>query len=412
MQFENRAVPIVLVAVLIDVIGFGIVMPVLPALITDLGKVDMEEAARLSGWMLAAFAVAGFFAGPVLGNLGDRFGRRPVLLFSMVAFAADYALMAFAPSLGWLFLGRVIAGAAGATFGPASAVIADVTPPEKRSAAFGMIGAAFGIGFIIGPALGGLAAHWGVRAPFMVAAGCAAANALIMLFFLPETLARENRRPFRLRDAHVIGAFQPLFRAGNAAPLLLAWFLWQVGGAVYPATWAFWATIRFAWNAEAIGWSLAYVGFLMALVQMTLTGRLVPRLGERNAVILGLGCAAATLFSYAFVQQGWQVYAFFLVGSLGALVYPALNGTLSRMVDASHQGALQGGIASMNNVAQIIGPLLASQSLAMGVAHGFDGAAFVVAAALMGGAALIIALLVPHVRAAAASGAPEVREPS
>jgi MFS transporter, DHA1 family, tetracycline resistance protein len=398
MKFEHRAVPIVLTAVLIDVIGLGIVMPVLPALILELGVTDLEQGTRLAGWMLAAFAIAGFFAGPVLGNLGDRFGRRPVLLFSMLAFAIDYALMAVAPSIVWLFVGRVIAGIAGATFGPASAVIADVTPPEKRSGAFGMVGAAFGIGFILGPALGGLASTFGVRAPFYVAAGCAALNGIIMLFFLPETLAQENRRPFRLRDAHVIGAFKPLFHAGNAAPLLVAWFLWQLAGVVYPATWSFWATIQFGWDARAIGWSLAYVGFLMAAVQMLLTSRAIKRMGERNAAILGLACAGVTLLSYAFVTQGWQVYAFFLVGALGALVYPAMNGTLSRMVDASHQGALQGGIASMNNVAAVIGPPIAAQALAEGVERGFAGAAFILAGALMLIAGLIIALRVPHVR--------------
>lgn len=396
MKFEHRAIPIVLIAVLIDVIGFGIVMPVLPKLITTLGKVDLESATRISGWMLASFAVAGFFAGPILGNLGDRFGRKPVLFASMAAFAIDYALMAMAPTLPWLFLGRVIAGVAGATFGPASAVLADVTPPEKRSATFGLMGAAFGIGFILGPALGGLVAQFGVHAPFFVAAGCAALNAVVMLFFLPETLAPENRRPFRLRDAHVISSFRPLFHAGNAGPLLLAWFLWQVGGAVYPATWSFWATLRFGWDAAAIGWSLAYVGLLMALVQVVLTGRILGRIGERNGAILGLTCGALTLLAYAFTVYGWQVYAFFLIGALGALVFPALNGTFSRMVDASHQGALQGGIAAMNNVAQIIGPLLASQALATGSRHGFDGAAFLVAGGLLLSAAAIIALFVPR----------------
>lgn len=396
MKFEHRAVPIVLLAVLIDVIGFGIVMPVLPGLITSLGHVDMESAARISGWMLAAFAIAGFFAGPVLGNLGDRFGRRPVLLFSMIAFSIDYGLMAFAPTLAWLFVGRVIAGVAGATFGPASAVLADVTPPEKRAATFGLMGAAFGIGFILGPALGGLVAQFGLRAPFLVAAACAAINAGVMLFLLPETHKLENRRPFRLRDAHVIGAFRPLFHAGNAAPLLLAWFLWQVGGAVYPATWAFWATLRFGWSAAAIGWSLAYVGLLMALVQGLLAGRILGRIGERNAAILGLACGGATLTAYAFIVFGWQVYAFFLVGALGALVFPSLNGTLSRMVGPAHQGALQGGISSMNNVAQIIGPLLASQALATGSRHGFDGAAFLIAGGLFLTAATLVALFVPR----------------
>jgi DHA1 family tetracycline resistance protein-like MFS transporter len=394
-RFEHRSVPIALAAVTIDVIGFGIVMPVLPTLITRLVHVDLASATRISGWMLAVFAVMQFFAGPVLGNLGDRFGRRPVLIAAMVAFAVDYALMAVAPTIGWLFLGRAIAGITGATFGPIGAVIADVTPPERRATNFGYMSAAFGIGFIIGPALGGLVATFGPRAPFWLASGLALANAVTMYFLLPETLDAKNRRPFALRDAHVIGAFKPLFAAGNATPLLVAWFLWQLGGIVYPTTWAFWAKLRFDWSDTQIGWSLAWVGFLQLLVQIFLTERVFRWIGERGAAIAGLGCGAATLIVYAFITQGWQVYAFFLVGCLGALAWPALNGILSRMVDATRQGALQGGIGSMNSVSAVLGPLIAAQSLAWGARHSFDGAAFLVAGLLIGAAALIVLLGTP-----------------
>ena len=398
LRFDHRAVPIVLAAVTVDVIGFGIVMPVLPSLIVELGHVDLPHATRVAGWMLAMFAVAQFFAGPVLGNLGDRFGRRPVLIAAMVGFSLDYLLMAAAPTLAWLFVGRAIAGVCGASYGPAGAVIADVSTPEKRAQSFGLLGAAFGIGFIIGPALGGLVAHWGTRAPFVAAAVLAALNAAAMLAFLPETLKPANRRPFRLRDAHVIGAFRPLFAAGNAAPLLVAWFLWQVGGVVYPAVWSFWATICFGWSATQIGWSLAWVGFLQLVVQLTLTGRAVERFGERAAAVIGLGAGTATLIAYAFTTRGWQVYAFFLVGALGALAWPAMNGMLSRLVDATRQGALQGGLGSMNSVAAIIGPLVATQSLAWGTVHGFDGLAFLVAGVLLGAATAIVAFLVPTLR--------------
>jgi len=395
VRFDNRAVPIVLAAVCIDVIGFGIIMPVLPALITRLGRTDLEQATRIAGWLLAAFAIAQFIAGPIVGALGDRFGRRPVLIVSMHAFAADYAITAAAPTIAWLFVGRIVAGVTGAVYGPAAAVIADTTHPDRRAATFGLLGAAFGIGFILGPALGGLVATMGPRAPFIAAALLAAINAGAMLLFLPETLDEANRRPFVLREATIIGSFRPLFAAGRAAPLLVAWFLWQVGGVVYPATWSFWAAIRFGWDARAIGWSLAWVGLLTTIVQLFLTDPVVTRLGERRAAIVGLGCATACLIAYAFTTQGWQVYAFFLVGCLGAFAYPALNGILSRMVDATRQGALQGGIGSMNSVAAIVGPLIAAQALAAGTAHGFDGAAFLLAAALMGTAALIIALMVP-----------------
>ena len=401
-RFHHRAIPIVLTAVMIDVIGFGIVMPVLPELITHLGHLNLADATRISGWMLAVFAIAQFFAGPVIGNLGDRFGRRPVLMLAMLAFGLDYLLMAAAPTLAWLFLGRVVAGIAGATFGPAGAVIADVTPPEDRARVYGLLGAAFGLGFIVGPALGGLVADLGTRAPFIVAAALALINATIMFFFLPETLDDAHRRPFRLRDSHVIGAFKPLFEVGNAAPLLFAWFLWQLGGVVYPTVWAFWAAIRLGWDATAIGLSLAWVGFLQMVVQIVLTPVFLKRFGERWSAILGLGAAAACLFAYAFTTQGWQVYAFFLIGSLGALAYPALNGVLSKMVDATRQGGLQGGLGAMNSVAAIAGPLIAAQSLAWGAGRDFPGAAFLVAGLLIGGAALIIVLFTPKVLAEAA----------
>lgn len=400
MRFTNRAIPIVLAAALIDVIGFGVVMPVLPKLVTELGHLTLADATKVSGWMLAVFAVTQFFAGPVIGNLGDRYGRRPVLIAAMSCFAIDYTVMALAPTLGWLFLGRAIAGITGATFGPIGAVIADVTPPETRAKNFGLMTAIFGLGFIIGPALGGLVAAFGPRAPFWCAAGLAAANAVIMTILLPETLAQENRRPFRLREAHVIGAFRPLFAAGNATPLLVAWFLWQLGGIVYPTTWAFWCKLRFGWDERAIGLSLAWVGLLQLTVQMLLTDRIVRRIGEWGAAVFGLAAGAATLLAYVFATQGWEVYAFFCVGCFGAVAWPALNGILSRMVDATRQGALQGGIGSMNSVAQVLGPIIAAQSLAIGAGRGFDGGAFLVAGALIGAAALIIGFGVPHIRAA------------
>jgi DHA1 family tetracycline resistance protein-like MFS transporter len=382
MRFEHRAVPIVLAAVLIDTIGFGIIMPVFPTLITTIGHVDLEQATRIAGYMLVIFAVTQFFAGPVLGNLSDRFGRRPVLIASMLAFGMDYALMAWAPTLAWLFLGRAIAGIAGAVYGPASSVLADVTPPEKRSGVFGLIGAAFGIGFVIGPAIGGLLADFGPRAPFAAAAILALGNALVMTLAMPETLARENRRPFKLRDAHVIGAFRPLFHAGNAAPLLAAWFVWQLAHMVYPSTWSFWAAIRFNWDPRAIGLSLAFVGFVMALVQGGLTGRIIARVGEKRALVIGLVSAGVSFLAFAFITQSWQAYALFVVSALSGLIFPAMNGLLSRMVDASHQGALQGGIGSMGSVSSILGPLLLTQALATGMDHGFPGAAFLLAGLL------------------------------
>jgi DHA1 family tetracycline resistance protein-like MFS transporter len=401
MRFHHPAIPIVLTVLLIDSIGFGIVLPVLPSLIVHLGQVTVAEATRIAGYMLLAYAGAQFFAGPVLGNLGDRFGRRPVLLLSTVAFAFDYVLMAAAPTLAWLFVGRLVAGIAGATYGPANAVLADVTTPEKRGATFGLMGAAFGLGFILGPAIGGLLAGLGTRAPFIAAAALAGANALWILLRLPETLPPENRRPFDWRQAHVFGAFRPLLHAGGAAPLLIAALLWLIAHNVYPATWAFWAELALGWNPAAIGWSLAATGVAMATAQTLITGRAIARFGEARTVVIGMLVGGASFLAYVFVTQSWMVYAIIAFGALQGLVYPSMNALLSRMTDASRQGALQGGMASIGSIAAIIGPLATTQALAFGAERGQPGGAFLLAAALAFFALLIVLLaVVPRVRAA------------
>jgi MFS transporter, DHA1 family, tetracycline resistance protein len=398
MQFSHRAVPIVLAAVAIDSIGFGIVMPVLPRLIVELAHVTLEDAARIGGLMLVAFAVAQFFAGPVLGTLGDAIGRRRVLLFSMIAFALDYALMAVAPTIGWLFLGRAIAGVAGATYGPANAILADVTPPEKRGATFGLMGAAFGIGFILGPALGGILAGLGPRTPFIAAAVLAGLNAVWIFFLLPETMAPERRRPFRWANAHIFAAFKPLFHAGNAGWLLAAMFLWQLGHMVYPATWAFFGEIALGWNEQMIGWSLAASGLCMAMVQMLVTGRAIKALGEERTVMIGMAAGALAFVGYIFARETWMIFAIIAVSAFQGLAFPSMNALLSRMTDASRQGALQGGVSSLSSIALIAGPLLLSQSLAFGAERGFVAGNFVVAAVLATCAfAIVASKVVPKV---------------
>ena len=389
-MFHHRAVPIALAAILIDTIGFGIVLPVLPSLITRLGHVDLPAATRIGGYMLIAFAVTQFFAGPILGNLGDRYGRRPVLLAAMTAFSLDYLLMAFAPTLAWLFVGRAIAGVTGAVFGPVNAAIADVTPPEKRGAVFGLMGAAFGAGFILGPALGGLLTGWGERAPFLAAAALAMLNAVAIAVALPETLAPEHRRPFDWRRANVFGAFAPVFHAGGAAPLLVGSLLWQLAHMVYPATWAFWAEIALGWDGRAIGWSLAASGLSMMVAQALLVGRAIKRFGEERTMLIGLAVGVVVFGLYVFADRGWQVYTLIGVGALTGFVFPSINAILSRRVDAKNQGALQGGMASIGSVAAVIGPLAMTQALAFGSERGFAGGAFALASAL---AALTFAVM-------------------
>jgi len=390
MRFHHRAVPIVLVALLIDSIGFGIVLPVLPDLIVRLARVSLPEATRIAGYMLVAYAGMQFVAGPILGNLGDRFGRRPVLLACMVAFGIDYALMAAAPSVGWLFVGRTIAGITGASYSPANAVLADVTPPERRGAVFGLMGAAFGLGFILGPAAGGLLAQFGTRAPFVAAAALAGANALWILVALPETLPRDKRRPFDWRQANVLGAFRPLLHAGGAAPLLLAALLWQLGHMVYPSTWAFWAGLALHWDAPAVGWSLAASGLAMALAQVFVTGRAIVRFGEERTVVIGMIVGGLSFLGYAFAATGPIVYTLIFASALQGLVYPSINALLSRMTDVSHQGALQGGMSSISSVAAILGPLAMTQALAFGAERGHPGGAFLLAACLVAVALMLV----------------------
>ena len=383
MTFHHRAVPIVLLVLLIDAIGFGIVLPVLPSLIVHLARVTLPDATRIAGYMLVAYAGAQFFAGPVLGNLGDRFGRRVVLLACAIAFSIDYGLMAAAPTIGWLFVGRLIAGITGASYSPANAVLADVTPPERRGAVFGLMGAAFGGGFILGPAAGGLLAQIGPRAPFIAAAALAGVNAVWILVALPETLAPERRRRFDWRQANVFGAFRPLLHAGIATPLILAAFFWQLAHMVYPSTWAFWSGLAFHWTPAQIGWSLAASGLAMALAQIFVTGRAIKRFGEERTVIIGMAAGGACCLAYVFVTQSWMVYPIIFASALQGLVYPSINALLSRMADASHQGSLQGGMSSIASLAAIVGPLAMTQALAFGAERGEPGGAFLLAALLI-----------------------------
>lgn len=389
-RFGHRAIPIALLAMMIDAIGFGIVLPVLPMLIVELEGGTLADATRTGGYLLVVYAITHFFAGPIIGSLSDRFGRRPVLLAALLCFAIDYALMAFAPTLAWLFIGRAIAGAVGATYGPASAIVADVTPPEGRGAAFGLLSAAFGGGFVLGPAIGGLIADWGVRAPFIAAAALALINAVLVLTLLPETLAPENRRPFAWARANPVGAFAPLFRAGGAAPLLVCVLLWQVAHQVFPSTWSFFAGIAFGWDARAIGWSLAATGVSMMAAQIFLIGPTIVRVGEGRTALIGLIAAVIIFALYGIVREGWQIYVLLVVGALMGLVFPSLNAMLSGRVDAASQGALQGGMASLASVAAIVGPLAMTQTLAAGAERGLPGAAFLLAATMCGLALIVL----------------------
>lgn len=399
-MIRRHALGFICLALLIDTIGFGIVIPVLPRLLMSVAHTDVSEAARIGGWLAVVFSALQFVSGPILGNLSDRFGRRPVLLCSMAAFGADYLLMAWAPTLAWLFVGRALAGIAGALYSPAAAYIADVSPPEKRAGAFGMMGAMFGLGFIIGPVLGGWIAGQGERAPFMVAAGLALTNAAYGYFVLPESLPPARRRPFDWTRANPFATLAAFGRYPAVLGVAAALFLWLLAHQVYPATWGFFTTARFQWDPNQIAWSLAYVGVLMAFVQGFVTGKLVPRIGEWNAAVLGIACGTVTFAALAFASSAWMVYAAMTVGALQGLSMASMQAMMSRRVPANAQGELQGGVASLQALTMILAPFLLTRALAWGTdpAHGarFPGAAFAVAAVL--GAACLALLLATRSR--------------
>lgn len=390
-----HALIFICLTVLIDTIGFGIVLPVLPKLLMQVGSYSLSDATRVGGYLLVVYGVLQFFCGPLLGNLSDRFGRRPVLLISLVAFGIDYLLMAFAPSVMWLFIGRAVAGIAGAIYGPAGAYIADVSAPEKRAQAFGMMGAMFGIGFVVGPAIGGFVADLGVRAPFIVAGLLALANAVYGYFALPESLAPENRRPFALARANPFGAFRTFLKHPGVLTLVGVMFGWQLAHQVYPATWSFFATAKFDWTERQIGFSLAYTGVMMALVQGLLVGRIVKRIGEWRAAMLGIAAGTTAFFINAFAGHAWVIYLSMTVGALQGLAYASLQAIQSKRIPPDAQGELQGGLASMTSVASILGPLIMTQILAAytdpAEGHVFPGAAFLLAGAI--GVLCVVALM-------------------
>lgn len=354
---HRSALAFLFAVVLIDMIGFGIVMPVLPQLIMHLGNFAVDEAALWAGWLGAGYATMQFVFAPILGNLSDRFGRRPVLLAALLGFGIDYIVMGLAPSIWWLVIGRFVAGMTGASFGAAYAYLADITPPEKRAQSFGTIGMAFGFGFILGPAIGGLLGELGPRIPFYAAGGLALANFVFGFFFLRESLPPERRRPFRLARANAFAALKAL---SGQSPTVL-WFvaalaLWQLAHLVYPSAWAYIAIAAYGWSEWKIGLSLMMVGITSALVQGFGLRLLIPRLGERGAVALGVGSVCLAALLYAIAWADWVVYLGIVLGGLQGLVMPSINALNSQAVDATSQGELQGATQAVGSLAAIIGP--------------------------------------------------------
>lgn len=393
----------VLLTVVIDTIGFGVIMPVLPRLIMEISAVDISAAARIGGLLLITFAALQFLFGPVLGNLSDRFGRRPVLLISLAAFSVNYALMGLAPNLFWLFIGRGLVGICGAVYAPANAYVADVTPPDRRAQAFGMIGAAFGLGFILGPAIGGFIGELGPRAPFFVASGLAALNFVYGAIVLPESLPRELRRPFSLARANPLGTLRA-FRGQRAVlGLAAALFVWQLAFQVYPSTWSYYAIAKFQLPTAVIGGTLAASGVSLALVQGGLTGKIVKKLGEGRTALLGVVWGGSAFLAYAFISASWMLWPLLLLGGVQGVATPAINALMSRELGPERQGELQGGMASLMGLGSIVGPLALTQTLAYfssdaarAGGYFFPGAAFVLSSLL---SAVCFMILLSRLRA-------------
>ena len=378
---------VIITTVTLDAMGVGLIMPVMPALLREVEGGSLAQAAIWGGIMSAAFAVMQFLFGPVIGALSDRWGRRPVLLISLLAMAADYVIMALAGSLWLLLAGRILGGITAATHSTANAYMADISAPHEKAQRFGLLMAGFGVGFVLGPILGGLLAEYGTRAPFWAAGALAFANAALGFGVLRESLPRRRRRRFSWARANPFGAFRAVARLAGVAPLLAVFFLFHVATYVYPAVWAFFLTERFGWGEGTIGLSLGIYGLSYALAMAFLVQPAMARLGPRGTVIFGLGMECITLVLIASLSDGRVLLAMIPIAALGSLAMPALQAAMSDSVSPSAQGELQGLLTSVNALAMACAPVLMTQTFAHFTAASaplyLPGAPFLLAAALM-----------------------------
>jgi DHA1 family tetracycline resistance protein-like MFS transporter len=384
---RKAALGFIFITLLIDITGFGIIIPVLPKLLEHLIHGNLSDAARYGGWMTFAYSIMQFIFAPVLGNLSDKYGRRPILLGSLLGFAIDYTFLAFAPTVWWLFVGRIIAGITGASFTTASAYIADISEPEKRAQNFGIIGAAFGIGFIIGPVLGGVLGQYSTKLPFLAAAGLALVNAIYGFFILPESLAPEHRRPFEWKRANPVGSLMQLKKYPAVSGLIASLVLIYIAAHAVQSTWTFFTMSRFGWTESLVGYSLGLVGLLSGLVQGLLIRVTIPKLGQKKSIVIGLALYSIALFLFAFATQSWMMFAILVPYCLGGIAGPALQGLISTQIPPNEQGELQGGLTSLMSVTSIVGPPLMTTLFAWFTSKSapvhFPGAPFLMGAVLM-----------------------------
>jgi DHA1 family tetracycline resistance protein-like MFS transporter len=392
-QSKKAAIGFIFITLLIDVMGWGLIIPVMPKLIAQLKNIEINEASSYGAWLLFAYAFTQFICAPLIGNLSDRFGRRPILLCSLLGFGIDYIFLALAPGYGWLFVGRIIAGFTGASFTTAAAYIADISTPETRAKNFGMIGAAFGLGFIIGPGLGGLLAGLGIRAPFYAAAGLCLLNFLYGYFILPESLDKEHRRTFEWKKANPLGSLRFLRKAPTIAGLAICYFLIYLAAMSVQGNWNYFTMYRFHWTEKLVGISLAVVGFLVGVVQAGLTRIVNPKLGNEKSIYIGLLLYTLGLTLFAFATQGWMMFVFLVPYCMGGIAGPALQSTMAGHVKQNEQGALQGALTSLMSLTTIIGPLIMNNLFTYfthkNAPFYFPGASFFLGALFMLGSAAI-----------------------
>ncbi|WP_347217328.1 TCR/Tet family MFS transporter [Chryseobacterium sp.] len=394
---KKAAIGFIFITLLIDITGWGIILPVVPKLIKELIHGDISQAAQYGGWLGFAYAFTQFIFSPVVGNLSDQYGRRPVILISLFGFAVDYIFLALAPSIGWLFLGRIIAGLTGASISTASAYIADISTNEDRAKNFGMIGAAMGLGLIIGPVMGGLLGHYGARIPFYAAAGLCLLNFLYGYFILPESLAPNKRRPFDWKRANPIGSLLFLKKHREVSGLIVALILIYIGIHAVQSNWHFFTMYQFGWNERMVGISLGVLGLLLGLVQGVLIRWTTPKLGEQKSIYYGLMCYAIGLLLFAFAGQGWMMFVFLIPYSLGGICDPALQSVITKDIPSNEQGELQGALTSLVSATSIIGPPMMT-NLFYYFTHDeapfrFAGAPFFLASVLMATSVAIICIV-------------------
>lgn len=364
MSSRKPALGFIFVTLLLDVLGFGLIIPVGPKLVQHLQGGGEQEAAGAVGLLAATYALMQFLFAPLLGVLSDRFGRRPVLLISVFGSGVDYFAMSIAPTVGWLFVTRALNGLSGASMTAANAYIADVTPPEKRAAGFGMAGAAFGLGFVLGPLIGGILGKYDIHYPFYAAGGLTLLNWLYGYFLLPESLPPVRHHSISLRRANPIGAFSGLAKYPMVLGLSASFFMINLAQFSLHATWVLYTGHKFGWGPMEVGLSLFTVGVCAAIVQGGLVRRVIPRLGERASMLIGITIAALSYFGYGAATQGWMIYAIVAFGCLGGLALPAAQSIISRSVPRDQQGTVQGALSSLQSVANVIGPLIGASSFA------------------------------------------------